>query len=821
MTTFNCDNILSNLLESDNIGDSVSGLSKDNFLSLLKHLEDQYYNYQSIIDDRVYDNLTEIYISKFGPYNSIGAPPIVRKISLPYYLGSLNKIKDDDKLQLWMSKYKGPYLVEDKVDGLTLLIVVKNGDVSLYTRGDGYIGSNITHLMPYLNLPDLNKDISIRGELVLTKESFDKVKGDYKNARNLVSGIVNSKVEKIDSNIAKELSFIAYSILTSENTPLENINILKKLGFNVPNPQYIKSLNINELHDHLNLRIKEAPYEIDGLVIYDDSYHPTINGEDPKHIIAFKGINTSIETKVLSVIWEASRNKLLKPVVIFEPVNLDGVTIKQATGYNARYIIDNNIGPDAIISIVRSGGVIPKITSIITPSPTGPSLPDVNIFGSYILNDSQVDFVLTNPNNDVFAYKLLHFLKVIGIKSFGPTRVKSLVNNNIITIQQLINSTHDQLQNIDGIGSTISVQLLNDINNIISNIPLATIMDASGIFENVGEKTFSLIIRNIPNILNLSTYETGIQTLSTLMQSIKGIGEKKTTNIIQNLPRFNEWLASIPQIHIANSQMSTSNSPKIVQPLNPSPKIIKTLIPQPLIPQPLIPQPLIPQPLIPQPLIPQPLIPQPLMPSPKIVKPLIPQPLMPSPKIVKPLIPQPLIQQPLIDSPKIVKPLIPQPLIDSPKIVKPLIPQPLIPQPLIPQPLIPQPLIPQPLIPQPLMPSPKIVKPLIPQPLIPQPLMPSPKIVKPLIPQPFIDSPKIVQPSSLENKVIVFSGFRDKKLENEIVSRGGRVTTSVSKNTSFVIIKDYSEKDSGKITTAKKLRVPILTLEEFKNRFGL
>ena len=100
--------------------------------------------------------------------------------------------------------------------------------------------------------------------------------------------------------------------------------------------------------------------------------------------------------KVIQVIWKPTKDGYLKPKIEIEPTNLVGVTITYATAFNARYIVDNNIGPGAEIKIIRSGDVIPYILEVIKGAKKGPQMPEF----PYKWNDSNVDLILKDENNN-------------------------------------------------------------------------------------------------------------------------------------------------------------------------------------------------------------------------------------------------------------------------------------------------------------------------------------------------------------------------------------------------------------------------------------
>lgn len=72
---------------------------------------------------------------------------------------------------------------------------------------------------------------------------------------------------------------------------------------------------------------------------------------------------------------------------------------------------------------------------------------------------------------------------------------------------------------------------------------------------------------------------------------------------------------------------------------------------------------------------------------------------------------------------------------------------------------------------------------------------------------------------NLVGQKFVMSGFRDKKLEEDITSRGGQVTGSVSSKTSGLILIQKSENLTGKAEKAYQLGIPIYSKEEFIKKF--
>jgi DNA ligase (NAD+) len=497
-----------------------------------------------VVDDVVYDTVLDLYESTTGPYPGVGAPvPQGTKVPLPYYLGSLRKLKTEEELQLWAEKYPGPYLVEDKIDGLTLLVLLSaDHPPQIYTRGAGYEGQDVSHLAPYLQLPTATQDLVVRGEVVMSVASFEQVGAGFKNPRNLVSGIVNSK-QSFSPEMALHLQFYAYRIINYDMTPSQDRKFLQALGFRTPTPVRSAAASLPVLERYLNRRKEEAPYQIDGLVVYQDRVGAYPTGEDPRHVIAFKTGTDSAVTTVTEVTWEGSKDRLLKPVVHYQPVTLSGAVLTKASGYNARFIVGNSIGPGATIVITRSGDVIPKILTVVTPSPTGPMLPT----GQYQWNDNQVEFVLTADNAQVYGNRLRHFLETIGLKNLGPSRIDTLVEAGFTTIDHLLGATPEQLASLPGIGPILATATVSELRSRLQGIPLARLLEASGLFPGLGEKRFLMILEPFPNLLDL--VDRPVESAVSLIQGVKGF-DSLAWDVVRGLGPFRDWLRQHPSITV-------------------------------------------------------------------------------------------------------------------------------------------------------------------------------------------------------------------------------------------------------------------------------
>jgi DNA ligase (NAD+) len=531
-------------IDEDTIVATAHTLTKEEYISLLRLLEDNYHNDQALLTDETYDELIDTYEAKYGKYISVGAEPRREKVVLPYYLGSLDKIKTDTEVDHWLTGHPGPFIVQDKVDGLTLLLVYNKGSLKIYTRGGGVNGMDVSHLSSYVKLPRLTMDIAVRVEIVLTKDAFARVGAGYKNARNLTSGVVNSK-KQFKPEIAQELTCYAYRIITKNQTPEVDIMELMALGFNVPNPVLSPTLDREQLHNYLSMRKRDAPYEIDGLVVYQNIVGNYPVGGFPTHAIAFKAGTETAITTVTHVSWEASKDRLLKPVIHYHPVMLSGAELQKASGYNARFIFNHKIGPGARIMITRSGDVIPKVLGVVEPST--PDLPDVQVHGKYTWNANEVEFVLEEDNEEVTVNKLRHFITTLDIKNMGPERVKAFVHAGVRTIEDLLGITPGAMMAIPGFSDILSSQVYHELHEKVTNVPLPLIMAASGLFPGIGEKRFTMILDAIPNFIEYAYNEPA--EIALLIRQVRGF-DALADRIAADMGSFADWLKQHPAITI-------------------------------------------------------------------------------------------------------------------------------------------------------------------------------------------------------------------------------------------------------------------------------
>jgi len=490
----------------------------------LRDWNNQYHNYQqtssssspsssssssdAIVTDSEYDLVRQYFQSKFpqNPFLSeIGAPSYSeQKIKLPCSLPSLDKIKPDtNALTLWISKYPPPYVVSEKLDGISALFCSSSS--SLYTRGDGLIGQNISLLLEYIQgIPSkVPLGLRVRGEIIISKQEWQMglFHKQFANPRNMVSGLVNRKTFSEDAlQGVSRLDFVAYELIYPGIPPSKQLDLLKSYGFLVVPHITLSQLSNQDLSLKLQKHRSESKYEIDGLVVTHDAvYERPTECRNPDHAFAFKMIleEQQAEAVVVDVLWTASKDGYLKPRVQIEPVQLCGVRIEYATGFHARFIQDNGIGVGAIIIMERSGDVIPTIRRVVKPA-AQPKMPQEWLNGKAQWSDHGIDLILLNPSedNDVQKKRITVFFRALKIDGLSEGNVVRLMEAGFQTISAIVHMKKEDYLRVKGFQERMADKLAKNVAEGIANASWVDMMIASGIFgRGLGTQKLQSIVK--------------------------------------------------------------------------------------------------------------------------------------------------------------------------------------------------------------------------------------------------------------------------------------------------------------------------------------
>ena len=520
-------------------------LNKLDLEEIIQEANTDYYNNESQITDEIYDIVKNILEYKFPDsevLNGVGADVLSNKVKLPTHMGSMDKLKPDTSaLKRWIAKYSCPYIVSDKLDGISLLLDCNFTPPKAYTRGNGKEGQDVSWIAEYIQLGSITTGL-VRGELIISKEKWENIKYISKNPRNFVSGYISRKI--ISKSWMKHIDFVAYEYITTPMKPFKSqLELLDERGFNVVNYSIHDTIDSTTLSNILLENRKSSLYDIDGVIITNNDIHVRNVTKNPDYAKAFKMIldDQRAESTVLDINWKASMYGLLKPIVRIEPVVLGGATIQNISAYNAKFIKANKIGPGAVVEIVRSGDVIPKIIRVVKPV-AKPMYPDED----YTWTSSKVDIVLKKPElNDEVNMKIIeHFFKTHNVPFFKRGTITKTINSGYNTIPEILRMTKADFSSIDGISDKSAAKYRKAIHSNYDKKNIATILAASTHFGSGFAITkMTPIIEKIPNILTTDmTDKEIIDTIST----INGLSKKTGTKFMSGLPAFKTFYHSLP-----------------------------------------------------------------------------------------------------------------------------------------------------------------------------------------------------------------------------------------------------------------------------------
>jgi NAD-dependent DNA ligase len=533
-------------MDISNIYNDLNDKNIESVINTIKYLNKSYREGNSLITDKEYDNIIDK-LKEIDPNNDIFKSGVIenvtsnRKEKLKYPMFSLDKETTLDNIFKWLKNKNLPLstflIITPKYDGISILKNEKTG--LAWSRGDGFEGETLHEHYKKMNEKNSDKEFFTIGEMIIPKTIFNNNKfyrenGEpFKNARNMVAGLKNSDIISDDLKI---VNHIRYGIADDDF----NMNKSEQLDFisNEFNPiPYIKieanNLNVDILNDLFFKWGKD--FDIDGLVIDidDKNIRKSLGREknnNPSYAIAYKNPEWSeqVETELIDIEWNISKQGYLKPIGILNPVELEGVTISRVTLNNAKFVKDNNLGKGSKIIIIRSGMVIPKVIKVIKS--TGFELPN---YENIYWNENNVELCI-NDTEEQKIKKIISFFEILGADNISEGIVKQIYNYGYKDLKQILNLKIEDLEKIDKFGKRKSEIVFNSIQKSIKNVELSKLQHASGIFKNLGSKKLALLshFKEKPDINEII--------------KIDGFSEILAKNFIDGFDEFNIWIKNLP-----------------------------------------------------------------------------------------------------------------------------------------------------------------------------------------------------------------------------------------------------------------------------------
>lgn len=471
---------------------------------------------------------------------------------------SLAKTKKVEDLVKWASRK--PIWLSWKLDGLTLVVTYDGGKLTkVVTRGDGHIGTNITHVAS--SLIGIPKTISekghlvIRGEAIISYDDFNQFVlesgEDYANPRNLASGSLTLK--DLDEIKKRKIHWIPFTLVHTDQTFSswgDQMSFLEDNGFVIVDHEKIEDPSYENINATIQKWTKkvtdnENPYPVDGLVIaYDDIVYAAGGSITGHHATragyAFKWADESVDSKLDHIEWSCAASTIT-PVAVFEPVELEGTTVKRASLCNISECERLGIGDKGtVLSVIKANKIIPKIIHVskiegqlhipetcpVCGSPTKIQISE---------NSGTKTLKCTNP--DCAAKKLKKFTRFVSkggadIDGISEATLSRFINEGWIhnngDIYRLINH-RDEIAQLDGFGDKSADNIVSSINKAktIDDIKLIYALNIPLVGVDVARK-----------LLNAKDIDSLVQEASTTddescFSVIDGIGTEKSSAFVR------------------------------------------------------------------------------------------------------------------------------------------------------------------------------------------------------------------------------------------------------------------------------------------------
>lgn len=469
---------------------------------------------------------------------------------------SLAKTKSTAELAKWAEGK--PIWLSWKLDGLTLVATYDNGKLSkVVTRGNGHIGTNITHLASAIEgiLPQIDNTghIVIRGEAIISYTDFNvfnmEMGEEYANPRNLASGSLTLK--NIETVKSRHIRWIPFTLVHSDED-IESwgsqMDFLEQLGFKTVEHEQIThptQESIDEVIQKWTVKLNTFDYPVDGLVIsYDDTIYATSGSVTGHHATragyAFKWQDESAATELEHIEWSCAASTI-SPVAVFKPVSLEGTTVKRASLCNISECERLGIGDKGTkIEVIKANKIIPKVINVTETVGTlaiPHTCPVCKAATEVVESESSATKTLHCTNPDCAAKQLKKFVRFVSkegvnIDGLSEQTVQKFIN--LGWMKEYADLFHldehaNELRTMEGFGS-------KSVSNLLKSIEKARTVEAKNFLYAlfiplVGQDVCARLLSAYPLSELISTAQT--TTDLAVFSTISGIGPEKSTSFVK------------------------------------------------------------------------------------------------------------------------------------------------------------------------------------------------------------------------------------------------------------------------------------------------
>lgn len=527
--------------------------------------------------DRLYDELVEL--EKETGITMSGSPTIKVGYTLLSSLPkekhktrmlSLDKTKEINALKEFIDGKKG--MLSWKLDGLTIVLTYSEGKlVKAVTRGNGEIGEVITNnAKVFKNIPlniSYKGELIIRGEAVIKYSDFKVInekivdKDKYKNPRNLCSGTVRQLNNEITAK--RNVHFFAFTLVQAaqvdfNDSKVDQLKWLQSLGFDTVEYKIVNKDNMEDTVKWFEEKIIHNDFGSDGLVLTFDSisYSESLGqtAKFPRHSIAFKWSDEIKETTLQYIEWSASRTGAINPIAVFEPIELEGTTVKRASLHNLSILEQLELIEGDTIEVYKANMIIPQVANNLSKGKEEEerqiNIPEkCPVCGGEVevkqVNDVKVLYCINTECQAKKIKSFTHFVSrdAMNIEGLSESTIQKFIDRGFIkTFADIyrIDKYQDEITNMEGFGQKSYDNLIDSIEKS-KNVLLPNFIYALGII-NVGLSNAKLICKyydyDFDKILSASLEElTEIEGYGSIIAKslVEYFNDEKNKEIIDDL----------------------------------------------------------------------------------------------------------------------------------------------------------------------------------------------------------------------------------------------------------------------------------------------
>lgn len=513
----------------------------DNYTEKLKRYneaKDAYYLGEEIMSDDEFDELeNELGFENKGHIGTRHNPSYT--IQHPFIMGSLSKVQiheDHNTHTVDWKKYlsdarsyfgENKVIITPKYDGCSFEIYYNNGHVTCSTRGDGQYGRDISHIIQHIVPESLIDDISnfynkftLRGEVLMDYDTFEKRYQEFVNPRSVVSGLLNRDADEIDLNTIKDLSVVIYDFrychhdATWIDCDWTELNCAETYAEIFPDYDFedYDLTNLEFVYNKFNEYRKGTKFALDGFVIKPMAKYRINNVSEPRpsDCVAIKFIPMLNETEVVNITWNLGKTNEYIPIIWVKPVTMDGKIVQKCSGHNYGLLVQRGVGIGSKIIMSLAGDIIPflyRVTEshipINIPMPDGEyyidgvhlmaKLSDVDKKRNMFVN-SVISLNIPNLGGEI-ANKIFDniIMRDETDEFFGESRTNDNIPSNVLelTPEQLFFN----IKNLSKSGSERNARkIMNDFKKILENLTLQDIVKSFN-FRFCGAKVTEQVVR--------------------------------------------------------------------------------------------------------------------------------------------------------------------------------------------------------------------------------------------------------------------------------------------------------------------------------------